>query len=236
MNAIINTAVTMTSLEIAELVDSRHDKVKQSIERLASRAIIELPPLGEIPTATKPTSVYRFAGEQGKRDSIIVVAQLSPEFTARLVDRWQELESQTSKPTELSRLEILQLALESEQGRIKAETERDEAVRTKAQIGSRREAQAMAKASSAVRQVKRLENELGRGAEQATITAVENAIGERFPRNAYVELRRWCKDNGTSAVEVPDDRYGVVKAWPAAAWLAVHGIDLGALFGMKQTA
>lgn len=31
-------------------------------------------------------------GEQGKRDSIVVVAQLCPEFTARLVDRWQELE------------------------------------------------------------------------------------------------------------------------------------------------
>ncbi|STV49677.1 DNA-binding protein Roi [Klebsiella pneumoniae subsp. pneumoniae] len=30
--------------------------------------------------------VFRFTDEQGKRDSIIVVAQLSPEFTARLVD------------------------------------------------------------------------------------------------------------------------------------------------------
>jgi phage regulator Rha-like protein len=38
-------------------------------------------------------SVYLFRGEKGKRDSIIVVAQLSPEFTARLVDRWNELEA-----------------------------------------------------------------------------------------------------------------------------------------------
>lgn len=38
------------------------------------------------------SKVYVFTGEKGKRDSIIVVAQLSPEFTARLVDRWQELE------------------------------------------------------------------------------------------------------------------------------------------------
>jgi anti-repressor protein len=28
----------------------------------------------------------------GKRDSYVIVAQLSPQFTARLVDRWQELE------------------------------------------------------------------------------------------------------------------------------------------------
>lgn len=52
----------------------------------------------EKPTAGRPTTVYVFEGEQGKRDSIIVVAQLSPEFTARLVDRWQELEAQVSKP------------------------------------------------------------------------------------------------------------------------------------------
>jgi anti-repressor protein len=34
-------------------------------------------------------SVYQLV----KRDSYVVVAQLSPEFTARLVDRWQELEA-----------------------------------------------------------------------------------------------------------------------------------------------
>jgi phage regulator Rha-like protein len=33
-----------------------------------------------------------------KRDSYVVVAQLSPEFTARLVDRWQELEAQAAVP------------------------------------------------------------------------------------------------------------------------------------------
>ena len=93
----------MTSREIAELVGSRHDKVKQSIERLAAEkenkpAVICLPPLGEyLDSLGRPASEYIFSGEQGKRDSIVVVAQLSPEFTARLVDRWQELESQQVK-------------------------------------------------------------------------------------------------------------------------------------------
>ena len=82
----------MTSLEISELVESRHDKVKQSIERLVSRAVIELPPTGEISTATKPVKVYLL----DKRSSLIVVAQLCPEFTARIVDRWQELEAQAA--------------------------------------------------------------------------------------------------------------------------------------------
>ena len=94
----MNNTITMTSRDIAELVESRHDDTKRSIERLAERGVIELPPLAEIPTATKPVQVYVFSGEQGKRDSIVVVAQLSPEFTARLVDRWQELEVALAKP------------------------------------------------------------------------------------------------------------------------------------------
>ncbi|MGJ8524308.1 hypothetical protein LMG33818_000016 [Halomonadaceae bacterium LMG 33818] len=90
--------LSMDSTEISELVESRHDKVKQSIERLAARGVIELPPVGEIKTSTKPIHIYVFEGEKGRRDSLVVVAQLSPEFTGRLVDRWQELEEKVSKP------------------------------------------------------------------------------------------------------------------------------------------
>lgn len=93
-----DSQATMNSLEISALVESRHDKVKQSIVRLAERGVIAQPPLGEV-QETKgnrrryTTSVFIFEGEKGRRDSIVVVAQLSPEFTARLVDRWQELEA-----------------------------------------------------------------------------------------------------------------------------------------------
>ena len=37
---------------------------------------------------------YLFQGAQAKRDSLVVVAQLSPEFTADIVDRWIYLEKQ----------------------------------------------------------------------------------------------------------------------------------------------
>ena len=40
-------SLTMSSREIAELVDSRHDKVKQSIDRLSDRGVIGVPPVGE---------------------------------------------------------------------------------------------------------------------------------------------------------------------------------------------
>lgn len=91
-------ATTMSSKEIAELLDARHDNVKRTVERLADRGTIEFPPMVEIPTATKPVEVYQL----DKRSSLIVVAQLSPEFTARVVDRWQELEATKSPAKSLT--------------------------------------------------------------------------------------------------------------------------------------
>lgn len=116
-----HTKMQMTSLEISELVHSRHDSVKRTIETLASKGVIESPQSVEIKTATRPTGVYVFSGEAGKLDSITVVAQLCPQFTAALVKRWYELESQQNQPRELTRLEILQLALESEKKAIELE-------------------------------------------------------------------------------------------------------------------
>lgn len=91
-------ALAMSSREIAELVEKRHDNVKRTIETLAARGLVhpqfedEQDPdaLGR----SRVTQVYRI----GKRDSYVIVAQLSPEFTARLVDRWQELEARASAP------------------------------------------------------------------------------------------------------------------------------------------
>lgn len=101
----VNTLeLAMTSLEIAELVESRHDNVKRTIESLVSKGVIAFPQTEEKPTAGRPVSYYVFEGEKGKRDSIIVVAQLSPEFTARLVDRWQELEHAQPPLTQLEML------------------------------------------------------------------------------------------------------------------------------------
>lgn len=94
---------TMTSLEIAEVVESRHDNVKVTIERLAKRGVITLPAMQEVSNpgaGPKTITVYLV----GKRDSYVIVAQLSPEFTARLVDRWQELEAKVAHPDPIAML------------------------------------------------------------------------------------------------------------------------------------
>lgn len=131
-------------------------------------------------------------------------------------------------PAELSRMDILRLAMESEEARIRAEAERDEAVRTKALIGSKREATAMATASAAKREAAQLRDALGVNSRHATVIAVQRATGKKHD---WLPLRRWCKAHGLEAVDVPDARYGTAKAWPAGAWSACHGVDLVDLFG-----
>lgn len=88
--SMIPETLTMTSREIADLVESRHDKVKQSVERLAERGIFDIPPVGEYLDSLGRGGNTEYVLD--KRSSMIVVAQLSPEFTARLYDRWQDLE------------------------------------------------------------------------------------------------------------------------------------------------
>lgn len=115
---------TMSSLEIAQLVESNHADVRRSIERLSNRGVISLPPLAEVSNTgpgPKTISVYHLT----KRDSLVVVAQLSPEFTARVVDRWQELEAKAAAPAldpaNLSRMQLIELAMQAETERIALE-------------------------------------------------------------------------------------------------------------------
>ena len=117
MNQLINSnQLTMSSLEIASVVQSKHRDVCISIERLMkAKAISEYAAMPYTHEQNKQTYHEYFIS---KRDSYVVVAQLSPVFTAALVDRWQELEN-ANKPTipqtyAAALLEAGRLALEVE--------------------------------------------------------------------------------------------------------------------------
>lgn len=85
-----NATLTMSSREIALLINKNHADLCRSIERLSAKGIIK----GYQPMAyTHPQNgqtYYEYHLE--KRDCLVVVAQNCPEFTAAIVDRWQELE------------------------------------------------------------------------------------------------------------------------------------------------
>lgn len=76
-----------SSREIAEACEKRHDHVKRTIETLLDRGVVVRPQIEDeqdVDAMGRPrtTSVYLV----GKRDSYVIVAQLSPEFTARHLD------------------------------------------------------------------------------------------------------------------------------------------------------
>ena len=100
LQASINEILSMTSKEMADLTEKRHDNVKRLIESLANQGVITFPQIEEasftgIDGRKQAVTVYRI----NKRDSYIIVAQLSPGFTARLVDLWQQLEDAIAKAT-----------------------------------------------------------------------------------------------------------------------------------------
>lgn len=210
-----NGPVTMSSREIAELVDSRHDKVKQSIERLAERGVIGLPPLGEyLDSLGRKASEYRV----GERESYIVVAQLSPEFTAKLVDFWQEHRQPVialpnfSDPVAAARA----WASEYEARRI--------AEQTKAEIGSRREATAMNTASQATKKATKLEIELDRSKQYATIKRMELLYhGQTFN---WRLLKSTSTEMGIPPIDVFDQNYGTVKGYHADVWREAYALDI----------
>ncbi|TOK10906.1 phage antirepressor KilAC domain-containing protein [Vibrio parahaemolyticus] len=101
------TEMTMSSREIAELTKKDHKNVLRVI-----RALID----GQVLVAQIEPLKFEYRGqlfdyfELGKRDSLVVVARLSPEFTAAVVDRWQELEKKSQVSVPATFAEALQLA------------------------------------------------------------------------------------------------------------------------------
>lgn len=97
-----NESLTMSHNQIAELVKSRPDSVKRTMKTLSDKGVI-LVTQSVVPVRGKETIEFLV----NERDSYIVVAQLSPEFTAFLVDEWQKRKSPVlPSPTQLALMVI----------------------------------------------------------------------------------------------------------------------------------
>ncbi|HHF6669796.1 TPA: phage antirepressor KilAC domain-containing protein [Haemophilus influenzae] len=111
--------LTMSSREIAEITHKEHKNVLRVIRDLIEQNLVaQIEPL-KFEYRNQWFDYY----ELNKRDTfVVVVARLSPEFTAAVVDRWQALENR-QKPTALipqSFSEALMLAAQ-----LQAEKERN---------------------------------------------------------------------------------------------------------------
>ena len=120
----INSTKTMSSEEMSSLTGVRHDNVKRTIESLLSEGILRATQIEETAYISglgikTPKTIYI----SDKRDSLVIVARLSPEFTGVVIDRWQELENNQPKPRALTMREMIlyTLALEDEKERLQIE-------------------------------------------------------------------------------------------------------------------
>ncbi|OWT61875.1 Rha family transcriptional regulator [Candidimonas nitroreducens] len=106
--------LTMSTQEIARLVGKNHFHVLRDAQRT-------LEGLGQ--DASKFGGIYSDAyGREKpclnlpKRETLILVSGYSVQMRAAIIDRWQELEA--AKPPELSRMQLIQIAMQSEQERL----------------------------------------------------------------------------------------------------------------------
>jgi len=215
--AILNNSKTMSSREIAELVEKRHDNVKRTIESLVSSCVISKPQIEDGGKAANGVIEQLYMLD--KRSSLIVVAQLSPEFTARIVDRWQELEEKQS-------LSIPNFADPAAAAIAWAEqyTARKLAEDTKALIGAKREATAMNTASQAVKRAQKLEIQLDKAKQYASVKRMEMLYhGQQFN---WRLLKSTSAEMGIDAIDIFDANYGTVKAYHADVWHEAYAVGI----------
>lgn len=215
--------VTMSSRQIADLTNKEHKNVKRDCEIMFTELELDALSFERIYLDGMNRQQVEYSLDRELVQTLITGYNIK--LRHAVVQRLNELESKQSIPQNYA--QAMRLAADLYEQNERIALERDEAIRTKAQISDRKTATALNTASQATKKANKLQAELGRCTSNATIIAVEKLTGDKY---AWMPLRKWCKAQGVKAIEVVDSRYGLVKAWPSAAWSAVFGVDLDVLF------
>lgn len=104
---------TMSSRVIADLTEKRHDHVKRDVENMLGQLGLDIPKFGGIyfDAQNRQQTEYLLDEEL----TMTLVTGYNIVLRNRVIKRWKELEDKASKPVELSRMELIQLALAAEQ-------------------------------------------------------------------------------------------------------------------------
>lgn len=241
MNALVNatstTQVTMTSLELVDFINSqrkpceailRHDSFMAKVPKV----------LGEN-NAQKLLDIYfDVRGREQrcyvfpKREACLMAMSYSYEIQAVVFDRMTALENQLIKPAftlpDFNDPGEAAIAWAAEyKAKQLAIAERDHAIATKAQIGSKREATAMARASAESRRANSLEIQLDQARDYASVKKIEALTKRKFE---WKPLKHWSVEHGIAIKKATDANYEKgVNTYSSSAWLAVYGVDIYAL-------
>lgn len=114
-----------------------------------------------------------------------------------------------------------------------AQAERDHAITTKAEIGSRREATAMATASKFKRENEDLRQKLGESISFAAVASINTKLKTNFGNKEGRLLSKYSREHHLEIKKatVQGQRFSEVNSYHRDAWLAIFNIDLTSVFG-----
>jgi phage regulator Rha-like protein len=111
-----NVARTMSSREIADLTGKRHPDVKRDIQTMARDLGEDVSMFARIYFDGMNRQQTEYLLDREHTDCLLT--GYSAAMRMAVIKRWRELEAQAGQPPQLSTLEILQMALESEKARV----------------------------------------------------------------------------------------------------------------------
>ena len=219
---------TMGTRVIAELCEKEHRNVKRDCDVMFASLNLD---------ALKFEHIY-FDSMNRQQTEYLLDEELTMTLVTgynivlrnRVIKRWKELELQANLPSYAidDPIERAKKWIEEEKQKQLAIQERDHAIATKAEIGSRREATAMGRLSAKVKEVEKLKTQLDSSTSFATIKKVQALTGGTYDTYA---LRRHSKAQGLEIQKAEDANYGSVNSYHKDAWLAVYNINLSNLNG-----
>jgi phage anti-repressor protein/phage regulator Rha-like protein len=182
--------LTMSSREIAELTGKNHQHVLRDTEAMLKG--LDLAPDWYVQFWTHPQNGQQYREFRlGKDLTLTLIAGYEVKLRKAIIDRWMELEAAIMSPVRVPQtmVEALRLAADA--------MERAElAERTKAEIGTRREATAMNTASQATKKAAKLEIELDRAKQYASIKRRPGQEKRLLPKLRNCSL--YPRKNGTT--------------------------------------
>lgn len=217
-----NSGRVMSSRAIASLTDKEHGHVMRDIRVMCEALKIDQSAYGSIYRDTYNREQQEFMLD--RELTLTLVSGYDIPLRHRVVRRLAELEAKDNLPAPV--LAIPDFSNPAAAARAWAEQyeARQHAESTKAEIGSRREATAMNTASVAVKKAQRLEIELDKSKDYATVKRMERLYhGQPFNWRA---LKGAASEMNLPAIDVFDQNYGTVKAYHRDVWHEVYALAI----------
>lgn len=221
----------VTSIQVAKHFEKEHYNVLRDIESVLSQVPENFVKLNfecyeypvETGIGTRTAKAYLLSKDAFTLLTMGYTGEKAMAFKIAYIARFNEMEEQLRTTSPLlpnfrDPIAAAEAWIVAERARLAEQARADYYQRTKAEIGSRREATAMATASAAVRKAAALENELGRGRDYKSVKGIPWFL-DVFADTpaAYSVAGRKLSDMSRrmdyEIREIEDSRFGSVKAY-----------------------